>query len=144
MEVTVRLLHSRGENAGYGSISALQGREPKLGWCVDVLQWINQLLGGGIARVPLRGAPGLQQCGNAGLLARIVGWLGWSAPTATDQIVDQSQAVALRDRQNLVHAIGVEGGEGGLRRVVAAQVEPSLAVLVAHDQLAPCEGGRQR
>ena len=43
-----------------------------------------------------------------------------------------------------MHAIGVEGGEGGLRRVVAAQVEPDLAALVAHDQLATCERGRQR
>ena len=43
-----------------------------------------------------------------------------------------------------MHAVGVEGGEGGLRRVVAAQVEPDLAALVAHDQLATCERGRQR
>ena len=43
-----------------------------------------------------------------------------------------------------MHAVGVEGGEGRLRRVVAAQVEPDLAALVAHDQLAAREGGRQR
>ena len=95
MEVTVRLLRGRGEHAGYGGISALQGREPKLGWCVGVLQWIDQLLGRGIGRALLRVAPGLQQRGDAGLLARIVGRLGWSAPTAPGQIVDQGQAVAL-------------------------------------------------
>ena len=43
-----------------------------------------------------------------------------------------------------MHAVGVEGGEGHLRRLVAAQVEPDLAALVAHDQLAAREGRRQR
>src|SRR3954452_8395611 len=133
MEITARLLRGRGEHAGYGGISALQGREPKLGWCVGVFEWINQLLRGDIARAPLRIAPGLQQRRNAGLLARIIGWLGWSAPTATYQIVDQGQAVALRDRQNLVHAVGVESGEGRLRGVVAAQIEPDFAALVTHN-----------
>ena len=89
MQVAPRLPRGCGEHAGYGGIGALQRREPKLGRRVGVLQRINQLLGRGIARVPLGGAPGLQQRGDAGLLARIVGRLGWSAPTATHQIVDQ-------------------------------------------------------
>src|SRR3712207_6316688 len=76
MEVTARLLRGRGEHAGHGAIGALQGCEPKLGWCVGMLEGINQLLGGGIVRAPLRGAPSSQQRGNAGLPARIVGRLG--------------------------------------------------------------------
>ena len=41
MQVTARLLRGCGEHAGDGGIGALQGREPQLGWCVGVLQWID-------------------------------------------------------------------------------------------------------
>src|SRR3954468_10626844 len=43
MQVALRLPRGCGQHTGYGSISALQGLEPKLAWCVGVLQRIDEL-----------------------------------------------------------------------------------------------------
>ncbi len=83
-----------------------------------------------MAGVPFgRVPPGLQQRGHPGLFAH--------------QVVDQGEAAALGERQDFVHAIGIEGGEAQLGRVVPVQVELDAALLVTGHQFAAGEQRRQ-
>src|SRR5215475_9173951 len=52
----------------------------------------------------------------------------------TPQVVDECQPVPRGDREDLMHAVRVEGGEGHLGGLRAAQLQPYFPVAVTHQE----------
>ena len=82
-------------------------------------------------------APGVQQLRQRSGFGFVIRRSRQAAAALAQQVVGKHQPAPRRDRQHLVHAIGIEGSERGLGRVFAAQIEPHLALAVAHHELAP-------
>ena len=124
---------------GHRRIDALEGWKAQLGRGVGMFQQVDQLGRRAVGRVP----PGLQQGSHPGLFACIAGRLRRLAAARAHQVVDQGQAAAFGERQDFVHAVGVEGGETRFGRIVPVQVQPDAAVLVTDHQFAAGEQRRQ-
>lgn len=65
-------------------------------------------------------------------------------PDLAHEVEHECRPAAGGDRQDLVHAVRIEGRKGDLRRLVGCQIEVSLAILVAHHELAALRLRRQR
>ncbi|CAO3433249.1 hypothetical protein [Azospirillum endophyticum] len=138
MKVAAGKRRRSGQHAGHRGISPLQRREAQLGVGVGVLQRVYQL-----AERPLIGIPVRQQSGHGLGFPAVIRRLRRAVRSGTDEIVGQGEPMTGGDRQHLVHAVGIEGGEGNLRRISGAQVEPDLAPLVPHQQFAAGGQGGQ-
>ena len=115
-------------------IRPLEGVEAQFGLGVGVLQRVDQF-----DRCVVRRAPGAQQGNHLGLFGVVVRWLWQGLAAGTQQVVDEGQPVAGGDGPDLVTAVGIEGGKGGLRWLLAVQVESHLLALVADDQFPAAE-----
>jgi hypothetical protein len=68
---------------------------------------------------------------------------GREPSTLADEVVHEADPVPRRHRTQLVDAVGVEGTPRDLGRVLAAQVEPHVAVTMTNDELASLVGRRE-
>src|SRR3954470_6937208 len=100
-----------------------------------MLQRIDQLLRASLVRHPSV-MPGLQQRGRAHLLACVIRWPGRAATAIANEVVNQGETASVRDGQDFVHAVCIEGGEPDLRRIVRTEIKSYLAVFVTHDEFA--------
>jgi hypothetical protein len=87
--------------------------------------------------------PAREMTGERRRLGGMVGRRGLRARVVLDQVPGEHEPVAVGDRRHLVQAVGVEGREAGLERVVAAEIDARFLVAVAHDQPAAGAAGRQ-
>jgi len=93
-----------------------------------MLQHIDELLGRVVGRAFGR-RPAREELVDLCRFLLVVRRRRQRALALAQQVVDQCQSAARRDRQHLMHAVGVEGSERGLRRIGGAQVEPRFAAL---------------
>ena len=130
-----------GQGAGHGCVGILQCRERESFLAVLMFQQPDNLLRARRAAVP----PDQQSSDPVRYRVVVRGPRQHAVvASAQQQLVDQDDAVTGNDRPGLVHAIGVERSEGQLRRILGAQVDDRLTLLVADHQFAARPGDWQR
>ena len=140
VQLTVRALSRVGEHLRDRRIGVLQRVEGQPALAVLVVEHPHELVG-----VPLV-APAGQTLRDGRGQVRVIRRPRHLAGRTQKQIEHQRDAVAFRERPNLVQAIRVERREGHLGRLARAQIEGLFPPSMAHDQLStgPRRGQRQR
>ena len=87
--------------------------------------------------------PEPQQLFHASLFRTVIGRL-WGPLLAEEaQVIDERHTAARRDGPDLVDAVGIEGREADLRRLLGARVEHHLPAEMPYDQFAATVGRGQ-
>src|SRR5262245_29895789 len=144
MQVAAGLRRRGSEKRRCGGICALEHGEVELCRCVGVLQGIDHLLGRAGTRRRLALHPVLEQGRDATGLPLVARRLERAAFALAHEIVDERCPAARGNRENLVHAVGIEGGERHLGWLVAGKIELRLPPLVANHDVPAGRERRQR
>ncbi len=134
-------LPCRRENARQRGVPILERVERQTRLAVLVFQHPGELLGR-IRCTPPLGQPRRQAVDLPGVVGGRAGRI--RVARAETQIEHERQSMPLRDRRDLMLAVGVERGERQLGRFAGGHVDYAFAFMVANDKLPPGAGGRER
>ena len=141
VELALGTLGRRGQGLRSGGIGVLERIEGQSRLAVLVVEQPHQLLRRVVLVLP-RDEALRDQVDLLAVVRRLARRGLVAGPQA--QVEDERQAMARRDRPDLVRAVGVERRERKLRRLLDLHVGGHLDAAVAHDQRAALARDRQR
>ena len=140
VKLAARPVRGLAEHLRHGVVGILQRVEGKPALAVLVVEQPHELVRDSLV------APADETLRDRRRQVREIRRAGRGTGRTQEQIEDERDAVALRERPNLVRAIRVERRERQLGRLARAEVEDLFPPSMAHDQLSPGprRGQRQR